>query len=58
MESLILSEKEIALIHTKVFQRLRRIRQLAMENLVYPSALHTRFEHSIDCYAYRGKNLQ
>lgn len=42
-----LSEKEIELINTKVFQRLRRIRQLAMAFLVYPSALHTRFEHSI-----------
>jgi len=28
-------------------QRLRRIRQLAMANLVYPGALHTRFEHTL-----------
>ena len=42
-----LSETEVKLINTKVFQRLRRIRQLAMAFLVYPSALHTRFEHSI-----------
>ena len=42
-----LSEKERDLIDTKVFQRLRRIRQLAMTFLVYPGAGHTRFDHSI-----------
>jgi putative nucleotidyltransferase with HDIG domain len=42
-----LREKEIELIDTPVFQRLRGIRQLAMANLVYPGALHTRFDHSI-----------
>ena len=41
------SEREKKLIDTPVFQRLRRIRQLAMAFLVYPSALHTRFDHSI-----------
>ena len=30
-----------------MFQRLRRIRQLAMTFLVYPGAVHTRFDHSI-----------
>jgi uncharacterized protein len=30
-----------------VFQRLRRIRQLAWTDHVYPSAMHTRFEHSL-----------
>jgi HD superfamily phosphohydrolase len=40
-----LLEKE--LIDTYIFQRLRRIRQLAGAHLVYPGALHTRFEHSI-----------
>lgn len=29
------------------FQRLRRIRQLGLINLIYPGATHTRFEHSI-----------
>ena len=42
-----LSEKEKKLIDTQVFQRLRRIRQLAMTFLVYPGAVHTRFDHSI-----------
>jgi HD superfamily phosphohydrolase len=29
------------------FQRLRRIKQLGMTDMVYPGALHTRFHHSI-----------
>ncbi|PIB35900.1 phosphohydrolase [Reichenbachiella sp. 5M10] len=29
------------------FQRLRRIKQLGLTNLVYPGALHTRFHHAI-----------
>ncbi|MBN2563013.1 MAG: HD domain-containing protein [Phycisphaerae bacterium] len=42
-----LREEEVKLIGTSVFQRLRGIRQLAMANLVYPGALHTRFDHSL-----------
>ncbi len=38
---------ERRLIDTDVFQRLRRIRQLAWTDYVYPGAMHTRFEHSI-----------
>lgn len=38
-------EREI--IHQPAFQRLRRIRQLAWTDLVYPGAMHTRFEHSL-----------
>lgn len=41
------SELEEKIIDTKVFQRLRGIKQLAMANLVYPGAMHTRFGHSI-----------
>ncbi len=38
-------EKEI--INHVAFQRLRRIRQLALTDMVYPGAEHTRFEHSL-----------
>lgn len=42
-----LNSWEKALIETPVFQRLRRIRQLAWTDYVYPGAMHTRFEHSL-----------
>ena len=35
------------LIEHPWFQRLRRINQLGLTHLVYPGALHTRFQHSI-----------
>ena len=38
-------EKKI--INHDAFQRLRRIRQLALTDMVYPGAIHTRFEHSL-----------
>lgn len=42
-----ITDIEKKLIDTEVFQRLRKIRQLAGAHLVYPSAQHTRFEHSL-----------
>jgi len=35
------------LVDQPAFQRLRRIRQLAWTDQVYPGAMHTRFEHSL-----------
>lgn len=35
------------LINHPYFQRLRRIKQLGLTNLVYPGALHTRFHHAL-----------
>jgi len=42
-----ITEAEREIIDSFVFQRLRRIRQLAGAEYVYPGANHTRFEHSI-----------
>jgi len=35
------------IVDTKIFQRLRRIRQLALAEYVFPGATHTRFSHSL-----------
>src|SRR5215203_5985682 len=54
------SEVERDIVDTMVFQRLRRIRQLAGAHLVYPSAQHSRFEHSIGTMhvaGYAGETL-
>ena len=41
------SELEGRVIDSSCFQRLRRIKQMSITNLVYPCANHTRFEHSL-----------
>lgn len=35
------------LIDSEIFQRLRRIRQLALTSLIYPGAVHSRFNHAL-----------
>jgi uncharacterized protein len=42
-----LNDWERQIIAQPAFQRLRRIRQLAWTDQVYPGAMHTRFEHSL-----------
>lgn len=37
------------------FQRLRRVRQLGVANYVYPSAVHTRFEHCVGVMHLAGQ---
>ncbi|MGI0046623.1 MAG: HD domain-containing protein [Nitrosotalea sp.] len=46
---------EIDLIDSPIFQRLRRIRQLAGAHLVYPGAQHSRFEHSLGTMHVAGQ---
>jgi uncharacterized protein len=54
------TDVERELLDTATFQRLRRIRQLAGAHLVYPSAQHSRFEHSLGTMhiaGYAGETL-
>ncbi|MFC5972797.1 HD domain-containing protein [Halomarina salina] len=46
-----------ALLDTPIVQRLRRIRQLGTVSYVYPSANHTRFEHSLGVYHLADRAL-
>jgi HD superfamily phosphohydrolase len=42
-----LQERQVRLLQTTALQRLRGIRQLALASLVYPGAVHTRFDHTL-----------
>ena len=46
------------LLDTPAVQRLRRIAQLGTVRLVYPSANHTRFEHSLGVYHLADRALE
>jgi HD superfamily phosphohydrolase len=49
-----LGRKEVQIVGTPLFQRLRGIGQLAMAYLVYPGALHTRFDHTLGVFHVAG----
>jgi len=50
-----LDSEERKLVNSKPFQRLRHIHQLALTYLVYPSATHRRFEHSLGVMDLAGR---
>ena len=43
----LLERHEVAVLDSPLVQRLRRIHQTALAYLVYPTATHTRFDHSL-----------
>jgi HD superfamily phosphohydrolase len=53
-----LTDRVRQLIDTSEFRRLAHISQLGLVSLVYPAALHTRFEHSLGVYRLALSYLQ
>lgn len=50
-----LTDIERDIIDTRCLQRLRRVGQMGMSSLVYPSATHTRFSHSVGVMYVAGE---
>ncbi len=46
---------EAALVESRPMQRLRRVRQLALANLVFPGAEHSRFSHALGVMHLAGR---
>jgi uncharacterized protein len=57
MMSVSVTEEILAVIDSTLFQRLRGIRQLGFISCVYPSATHTRFEHSLGAFGWAQRYL-
>jgi HD superfamily phosphohydrolase len=46
------TERVKAVVSHPVFQRLKKVEQLGLNDYVYPTATHKRFEHSLGVYSY------
>ncbi len=53
-----LTEEEIDVINSPIFQRLRRIKQNSLLSFVFPAASHSRFEHSLGVLCVAESMLQ
>ena len=50
----VLTPRFASVVDSPTFQRLRNVRQLGPTHLVYPGAVHTRFEHSLGVFRSVG----
>ncbi|GLJ07457.1 hypothetical protein SUGI_0067530 [Cryptomeria japonica] len=53
-----LDSLSLKFVDTEQYQRLRDIKQLGLCYLVYPGAMHSRFEHSLGVYWLAGKAIE